>query len=222
MLSTEVKRALQEIKKELPFLAGLLAAWAVFYILGLMLGGKTRIILLMFATFWGLGAAFIVLKIFWELFRAIFEIDTTKVILLVGAFLAGLFLLLVVVVLIDDAISTYRGWTNREGTKVDSYALSEKQITSQRELQSLRELLPAEKLPEWRIVNVYHILLLCDIDRYFKQRAWLKERQRKLKSRVTNEPDSPLLYSADELPESRYYCLPITMLYRPGQGWGIF
>jgi hypothetical protein len=215
-------QALKEIRQRLPFLVGSLAISALLYLLGSLLRGKIRLLLLMFATLGFLVAVGLALQILWAVLGRYFKIDTNRVVIFAGALLGGLFALFLVVGLLDEVIKTYRGWTNDKGTQVDSYALYERNITSRRALQYLPPLLPREKLPEWEIVDVYRMLFLCDIDRYFKQQAWLNERQRKLDARLTNEPDSPLLFSADELPVSRYYCRPITMYYRPGQGWGIF
>lgn len=133
------------------------------------------------------------------------------VVVLVGFFLA----------ITDEALRVYRGWTNKDGTAVGGYGLYEKEITSKR----LSEMMPdvfRNRRTGWELVEFHQYQFWCKWQMGFKQRTWEKERERKLKVKMSAAEDSPNLYTEDELPVVRYACAPMKMLYQAGRGWGLF
>jgi hypothetical protein len=121
----------------------------------------------------------------------------------------------------DEAVETYRGWTNKDGVIVHGYGLWEAEITSKRALETMPDVFKYRQ-PGRELLGFYQYEFLCRWQLSFKQRDWGKEREGKLKVKMYAREDSPNLYTEEELPMIRYECIPTEMLYRAGMGWGLF
>ena len=121
----------------------------------------------------------------------------------------------------NEALRIYRGWTNKHGATVDGYGLYEREITSMRLSETMPDVFK-NRQPGWELREFHQFEFLCKWQLSFKQRAWKKERERKVKVKMYATEDSPNLYIEEEVPIVRYKCDPVKLLYQAGMGWGLF
>jgi len=136
----------------------------------------------------------------------------------------------IIVAVTDECLQIYRGWTNENGAEVPGYALYERNIASKRLAEMMSKITPQflrdsiiKKERTWEFVDFYQWEFMCDWYKKRKQSIWIREREQKIEIKTSAREDSPpLLYGPDELPLTRYECVPTKMHYRKGMGWGLF
>ena len=129
------------------------------------------------------------------------------------------------IVLSDEAVRAYRARTNHEGAYVQGYGLYERQIRSARVDELMKNKVPElPKAPRhgWELREFYRYKSQCERKQSSRAREWEEERKKLWKGRISYAPDSPRIYSSEELPREKYVCAEMKMFYRPGMGWGLF
>jgi len=114
--------------------------------------------------------------------------------------------------ILDQAVTIFRANHNKEGTRVNGFALHDKVLTPH---SSVKNPSSSNKEPGWEFIEFYRHGFECEFWRFRKQGNWEKELARKLRERPE---DRSLL----QLPLVRYECGPHDMLYPAGEGWGLF
>jgi hypothetical protein len=133
--------------------------------------------------------------------------------------LMGLFVDGLIVTILDEGLRILRARNNTKGTIVYGFALYEKDLPLPRVMEKIIRNWPfPNKVPGWEFVEFYQYNIECEFWRSRKQSKWETERQMKLKTQPKEKP----IWQDDELPVLRYECGPSRMLYRGGQGWGLF
>jgi hypothetical protein len=119
--------------------------------------------------------------------------------------------------MMDEAFKFVRARYNTQGTIVHGFALYEKNLPIPRGMEAIVEPLPKNG-PGWEFMEFYQQKIECEFWRSRKQSSWEDERERKLRTKPEEKP----IWLDDELPRDRYRCSPSGILYRAGQGWGLF
>lgn len=147
----------------------------------------------------------------------------------VGLIVGSLFMLLLMVSFLNEGVSIYRARRNTEGTDVPGYGVFEKQYTSPAVEEMMQKMLENEP-PErrhlykprgWEFLDFYQWEAVCRFDASWKQRSWSRERAKILARQEVDAKGRPT-FSETDLPAERYRCVPMSMFYQRGMGWGFY
>lgn len=144
----------------------------------------------------------------------------------IAGFVFGTLLILgMMILLVEEGVSMFRGWRNVDGASVPGYGLYERHFSSPVTQEELDKNLPPElrgqSRNEWELTEFYQWEMQCRILAANSQRAWAKQRDRLL-ARPGFWADGRPIFTDADLPVEKYQCVPTNMLYRAGMGWGLF
>ena len=142
-----------------------------------------------------------------------------------GLVFGSLLILGMVVAMVAEGVSMFRGWRNTDGTTVPGYGLYERQYSSPIIDEQLKRMMPPQvpHRPQrgWEFTEFYQWEMPCRFFAAISQRGWVSERTRILARPERTSEGHPLFTEAD-LPVERYRCFQMNMLYQAGMGWGLF